>query len=95
MVQKLTINELMVLMKAVRERVNTLKGLRGQVSVKESWRGDEGKTIEPQYDIKLVDKKIMELENFIFQADSRIKSANAKVKVDLEVDVDKLLEPLQ
>jgi len=95
--EKLTINELMALMKSVRERVSSLKALRQQVSVKETiWRSAEFKTItEPQYDVKALDKKVMELENFLFRADSKIKTANARTTVDLDVDVDRLLQPLE
>lgn len=97
--ESLTVNELMSLMKAVRDRVSSLKTLRQQVSVKERsyWKtsGETESITEPQYDVKAVDKKIMELENFLFRADSKIKSANARTKVDLEVNVESLLEPLQ
>jgi len=95
--EKLTINELMALMKTIRERVSSLKALRQQVSVKETiWRSAESQTItEPQYDVKALDKKVMELENFLFRADSKIKTANARTTVDLDVDVDRLLQPLE
>lgn len=95
--ERLTINELMALMKTVRERVNSLKGLRQQVAVKETiWRSSDSNTVtEPQYDVKAVDRKVMELENFLFRADSKIKTANARTTVDLDVDVDQLLQPLE
>ena len=98
MEQTLTINEMMSLMKVVRERINSLKGLRQQVAVREKYylgSGDLQKSEEPQYDVKAVDRKIMELENFIFQADSKIKQTNAMTHVPMNVDVEKLLEPLQ
>lgn len=98
MSEKLTINELMALMKTVRERVSSLKSLRQQVAVKERrmWKtsGELESVDEPQYDVKAVDKKIMELENFLFKADAKIKTANARTTVDLEIDVDQLLQPL-
>jgi len=98
MSEKLTINELMALMKTVRERVNSLKSLRQQVAVKERrmWKasGEIESIDEPQYDVKAVDRKIMELENFLFRADSKIKTANAKTQVDLDVDIEALLLPL-
>jgi hypothetical protein len=89
----------MSLTKAVRERVSSLKALRQQVAVQTRyWSIDSDKvqkTDEPQYDVKAVDRKIMELENFLFRADSKIKTANARTTVDLEVDVDQLLQPLE
>ena len=93
----MSINELLVLMKTIRERVNSLKTLRSQVSVKESYlySRDEKKIIEPQYDVKKVDQKISELETWLFRADSAIKQSNALTKVDITADVEKLLKPLE
>jgi len=93
----MTINTLLVLIKTIRERVNGLKSLRSQVSVKESYLygKEEKKVIEPQYDVKKVDQKISELETWIFKADSSIKQANAVTEVKIDADVDKLLKPLE
>jgi hypothetical protein len=94
-----TVNEVMSLMKAVRERSNALKALRQQVAVKERWYGISNETqraTEPQYDIKAVDKKIMELENFLYKADAAVKQSNAKTKLELPgIDPDVLLAPLE
>ena len=95
MTEHLTVNELMVLMKSIRDRLAGLRAMRSQVSTTDRWLGDAQKIIEPVYDVKKLDKKIVELENFLFRADSKIKTANAKTVVDLPVDVDKLLEPLE
>lgn len=93
----MSINELLVLIKVVRERVNELRSLRNQVASKESYlySGSDKKVVEPQYDVKAVDKKITELETFLFKADASIKQANATTEVKIVADVDKLLEPLQ
>lgn len=95
----MTINKILSLTKIVRERLNELRSLRSQVASRERtyWGEEEKKSkeIEPQYDVKKVDKKVTELENFLFLADSSVKASNAKTELDLEVDVDKLLEPLQ
>jgi len=92
-----TINKAMVLMKAVRERVNQLRALRGQVSTREyTYFGSDKKTdTEPQYDVKAVDKKITELELFLFKADAKIKQSNAVTKIEIDADVDSLLSPLE
>ena len=55
---------------------------------------DKQETIEPQFDVKAVDKKVTELELVLFKMDAAIKQSNALTYIDLEVDVDKLLEPL-
>jgi len=43
----------------------------------------------------LVDAKITMLQNFIFKADAKIKMSNAKTKVNITVDVDGLLAPME
>ena len=93
----LTVNEAMVLMKAVRERVSQLRSLRSEVSTKEyTYYGSDKKTDkEPQYDVKVVDKKITQLELFLFKADSKIKQSNAMTKIEIDADVDSLLSPLE
>jgi hypothetical protein len=98
-IEKLTINELMALMKTVRERVNSLKPMRQSVAMQEKnyWKvsGEIESVNQPQYDVKKVDKKIMELENFLFRADAKIKTTNARTRVDFDVDIEELLKPLE
>jgi hypothetical protein len=90
-----TVNELMVIMKAVRERLNDLKGLRSAVSRRTMFYGSKDSVEEPQYDVKAVDKRITELQNFLLLADSKIKMSNAVTQVDVEVKIDELLKPLE
>ena len=96
----MTINEALALQIAVKKRLTELQTLRNEVSVKRTSYygiGDNSRsnTEEPQFDVKTVDKKIVELETFLFKVDSQIKQANAKYTIDLNASVDKLLEPLQ
>jgi len=97
----LSINECMALQKAVRERVNELKNLRDEVAVERKTSyllSDDREKIESldvKYDVKKVDKKITELEIFLFKVDSKIKQKNASTQVDIAADVDKLLSPLE
>jgi hypothetical protein len=51
------INEVLSLVKIVRERLNDLKAIRTQVAVVEKYYREPEKVIEPKYDIKEVDKK--------------------------------------
>ena len=90
-----TINEVLVLMKVIRERIKDLKELRLKTSVKEVYYSTTEKTIEPQYSIRELDKKITGLQNFLFIADSTIKMSNARVLISLEIDMDELLKPLE
>ena len=93
----MTVNQILVLMKEVRIRVNDLRELRSQVSTKTtSYFGErETKEVEPQYDVKALDKKITELETWLFKADAAIKQSNAATQVDVEANVDELLKPIE
>jgi len=90
-----TINELLVIMKAVRERLNDLKGLRTSVSRRTVFYGQKDSVEEPQYDVKLVDKRITELQNFLLEADSKIKTVNAITPVEIDINLNELLKPLE
>lgn len=97
---KLTINSAIALEQALKGRVSELKTLRSEVSKTETrtfFDGPKSETkIEPQFDVKKVDTKIVELSNMLFKLNAAIKEANARTVIDgLDVDVDKLLEPLQ
>lgn len=90
----MTVNELLVVQKIVRERLKDLKELRTEVATKKRFYGEKESATEPQYDVKLVDKKVTELQNFLMIADQKIKQANAVTKVEFEPDIDRLLSPL-
>lgn len=94
---KFTINELLVLMKTVRYRMKELESLRDQISTKTTfgWGGETAKVVEPQYDVKKVDAKMVELQKFMFFADSKIKNSNAVTKVDFDADIDSLLSNIE
>jgi len=91
----MTVNELLVVEKIVRERLKDLKELRTGVSNKRTYYGEKESVTEPQYDIKKVDKKITELQNFLMVADQKVKQSNAKTKIDFEPDINNLLSPLE
>jgi hypothetical protein len=102
MEKNLTISEGMVLQRTIGQRKNDLQQMRNANLVRSrhfSYLGDgepkERIETEPQYDPKVVDAKIVELETFLFKLDSSIKRANAKAIIEIEVDVDKLLEPIK
>ena len=102
MTPNLTISEGMVLQRSISQRRNDLQTIRNKNLVKTrewSYLGDgqpkERTETEPQYDPKIVDAKIVELETFLFKLDAAIKRANAKATIDVEVDVDELLAPIK
>ena len=73
--------------------------LRSEVSVgkETNWYGERDKTekIEPQYDVKTVDAKIVEIEVFLYKIDAAIKQSNAATQLDMEANLESLLAPLQ
>lgn len=93
----MTVNQLLVLMKEVRSRLSDLRSLRSSCAVSETrFYGDTQRTErEPHYDVKVIDKKITELETWLFKADAAIKQSNAVTQVDVEVNVDELLKPIE
>jgi uncharacterized protein YydD (DUF2326 family) len=91
---QLTINQLLCLTKAVRARLNELNALRTLVATRERFFGQTEKVTEPQYDVKAVDIKCVELENFLFEADSVVKQSNAVTKVEIDAEQNSLLAPL-
>jgi hypothetical protein len=96
---ELTVNELMVLMKKVRERHSALQSIASSVATKETYYSDRSpvKSIEPQYDLKAMDKRVVELDNFLYLAEAAIKQSNAvtKIKVPGDYSVEGLLRPLE
>ena len=98
----MTVNEAMVLQRAVKDRLNELRNLRSSVAIEKTttypWREEKAEKIEEvkvKYDIKALDKRITELELFLFKADAAIKQSNAMTELKLNADVDKLLAPLE
>jgi len=94
----MTVNQLLELMKVVRERIGRYKALQKDIATKEKWAerisGDFVKETLLQYDPKIIDQKISEYENFLFKAASAIKESNAKTEISLKVDVDLILAPI-
>ena len=95
----MTVNEAISLQKAVRGRVQELKTLRSEVSASKetNWYGERDKTekVEPQFDVKVVDSKIVEIELFLYKIDAAIKQSNAATQLSIEADLSSLLAPLQ
>ncbi len=94
---KITINEILVLQKVVRERTAELRSLRSSVANRELYMygKDNQKVVEPQYDVKAVDRKITELERFLLKSDTAVKRSNAITEVEVDSDTDKLFDPIQ
>ena len=97
---KKSINEWMVIRKVLSERRGDLKSLRQTCAVKTKQIQRYGENVtettnEPKYDTKLLDRRITEMQNADLLIDSAIKQSNAMTGIDLPVDVDKLLSPME
>lgn len=93
----MTINEAMVLNKVVRGRLGELSSLRTASANRETsyfGNGLDKKIVEPMYDVKALDKKCTELENFLLWTETKIKQSNAITKIDVDADVKELLAPI-
>jgi len=95
MIEQVSINETLVLIQAVRSRLGSLKSLRESVAVKRTFFGNDKEVREPTYDVKELDKKIVELEMFLFKSSAKIKQSNAVTLIETDWDVNTLLEPLK
>lgn len=93
---KMTVNELLGLQRAARQRLSNLRHLQSRVSVTETlmFGTEEKKVFQPEYNVKEVDRKIVELERFLYESDAKVKASNAVTEVDIEVDVDRLLSSI-
>lgn len=91
---KITINESMVLMKVLKGRLAELSSLRSECAKKETYFGETQKVVEPQYDIKMLDKRCVEIENALLEMDTRIKQSNAITTIEVDVDKTSLLSSL-
>ena len=96
MERKMTVNEAMVLMKIVRGRLGELSSLRQSNSTREtSYYGQDKKVVEPMYDVKALDKRCTELENFLLIVETKIKQSNAITVITVDgLDVTDLLAPI-
>jgi ATP:corrinoid adenosyltransferase len=90
----MTINEAMVLMKALRGRLAELSSLRSEVSTKTRYFGQAEKSVEPQYDVVVVDEYCVAIENALRRIDTAIKVSNAATHIDVVLDLDKLMAAL-
>ena len=92
----ITINESMVWMKIFRGRLAELSNLRASNSHREiSTYGQEKKTIEPVYDVRALDKKCTEIENYLLIIETKIKQSNAITKIEVDgPEVTELLSPI-
>jgi hypothetical protein len=92
----MTVNESMVIQKILRGRLAELSSLRASNSHREtSFYGTEKKIIEPVYDVRALDKKCTEIENYLLILETKVKQSNAITKIEVDgPEVTELLAPI-
>lgn len=89
----------LLLMKAVRARLEDLTGLRNVVAAQVALKGyyDPKTQTGPEYvnpPVTITDKKITELQYFLCAAETAIEESNKLARVEFDFDIDSLLKPL-
>ena len=91
-----SINAWLSMKNSLQSRLAELKELKMQGTTRRISRHEGTEDIvEPTYDIKGVDKKCAQITTALFKIDQAIKEANAVTKVDLDVDYDELVKPIE
>jgi len=92
----MTVNDALVLIKALRQRQASLESLRDKVSTEDRYLYAEKEKIQtPKYDVVSVDEKVVRIGNAILDLDTAIKRSNAKTELDITIDRGDLLSPLE
>ena len=91
-----SISYLLSMQTALNQRRNQLKELRDSNTTR-TYRfmaADQKETTEPTYDIKRVDKMLADINKALFKLDHKIKEANAKTTIEVDVDFDSLMSEI-
>lgn len=95
-----SVNEWMVFKKVLGERRIDLKRLREASAVDHKTVHSVGdrvteETAMAKYDARVLDRRIVEMQNADLAIESAIKQSNATVRLDIAVDADALLSPVE
>jgi K+-sensing histidine kinase KdpD len=91
-----SINAWLSMKNSLQARLAELKEMKGNASTRHISRYDGKEDIvEPTYDIKQIDKKCALITTALFNIDQAIKEANAATKIEIDVDYNELVKPLE
>ena len=90
----MTVNKLLEMQKALKERRNQLEKLTLENTKSTRWYGTTEKLEEPKYDVKALDHMIVGINNALFEISASLKESNATTKLDVNVDFEKLMRPI-
>jgi hypothetical protein len=91
---KVSVNRLLAMEKSLRERLGQLNELKNDAKREFHWV-KEDKTEKPTYDIKKVDKKIVQINKALFEINHRIKECNASTMLEVDVDYNSLVSEIE
>ena len=90
-----SVNAWLSMKNSLQSRLAEVKEMKSNASTRRISRFDGKEEItEPTYDIKFIDKKSSELTTALYKIDRAIKEANAVTRVELDVDYDTLVRPI-
>lgn len=88
-----TVSSLLSMQKALSQRKSQLETVRNSCTTETHYH-DPNKTETPTYDIKVVDKKIVRINNALFLIDKKIKESNAKTQIDVDLQFEELMSEM-
>ena len=91
---QLTVSKALEMMKALKDRKKQLEELSKETATETSWRDPTPREKTPKYDVVIVDQKLSDINNALFELASAIKQVNARTVMDFKVDFKALMSPL-
>lgn len=88
-----TVNSLLCMQKALKTRSAQLNEMKNNITSRTLYK-DRNEVVEPTYDIKVVDKRIVAINNAMFKIDQAVKESNAKTDVGIHLDFDALMSEI-
>jgi hypothetical protein len=90
-----TISSFLSMQNALNTRRSQLVDLKNSCTSRTTtFYGDQKNVQEPTYDIKNVDKKIIDINKALFKIDQKIKESNAKTSISIDMDFDNLMSEI-
>jgi hypothetical protein len=86
---KFTINALLSMSGILVQRRSQLEMLRRETPTKTTITNMESKVqqvIEPTYDVKIIDKKITNINNALFEISQKVKDSNSRTEIEIDID---------
>lgn len=90
----ITVNRVLEMQKALKERRNQLEKLVIENSKETRWYGQAEKTETPLYNAADLDARVVQINNALFEISAVLKESNATTKVTVDVDFVAMMSPI-